>query len=365
MSSDDENTYGGDSSDETVEAVDEGDSPIQPISIKCRAKRLFELIPKLNHAQRAAACRIGFGGLLELKFEKFPLKHVPLFFDAFKDGTYVFRASESKEFMITKHDVHDCFLIPYGPKPLPLVPIGQESGSNSPENKALKEGWRTKFGIKSSKGSIPLGTIKKAIEADPNGGDNFCRLFVLLCMSSLLAPTSTDGVDFRLLRAVENVSHIHEFDWCTYVLKALVTAGLSVKKRQTHLLGCIPILMITYFQRYDYRGEVSPHDLPLIKHWDEDRLKSRIMGEVGDGGLGRQTLSSVKYPRCIHAPSTPPLTIADKPQLLIGSTSTPKFGKRFIQIELPEGVEDDDQLKGHSLDVCFFFPFHHSLFCNF
>ncbi|XP_074299700.1 uncharacterized protein LOC141630849 [Silene latifolia] len=336
--------------DQEVEEVKEGDPPTQQISVKCRAKRLFQLLPKLNEAQRTSVRRIGIVGMLELRFPKFPLEHVLLFLETFNDGTYVFRTYESKEFMVSKHDVHDCFLLPFGPKELNLVPTGQMKRSNSPENKSLKDRWRERFGVKSSNGSIPLGIIKKVIEADIEGGDYFCRLFVLFCMSSFLAPTSNDGVDFKLLRAVGDVSDISQSDWCSYVLKALVTAGLDVKKRHTRLLGCIPFLMITYFQRFDYRGDTCAHDLPLIKHWDEARLKNRIKGEVGDGGLGRQTWSTVRYPRCIHAPTTTPVTLIADRQFLIGFSSRPQSDKKFIQIELPEGVEDDDELKARAVD---------------
>ncbi|KAK9682210.1 hypothetical protein RND81_10G058200 [Saponaria officinalis] len=122
-------------------------------------------------------------------------------------------------------------------------------------------------------------------------------------MSSFFAPTSNNAVDFKLLRAAENVMDILRSDWCSYIIDSLVTAGVDSKKNHTHVLGCIPLLMITYFQRFDYRGQICASDLPLIKHWDESRLKNRAKGKIADGGLGRQTWSFVKYLRSIHGPT--------------------------------------------------------------
>ncbi|KAK9734398.1 hypothetical protein RND81_04G137000 [Saponaria officinalis] len=329
----------------------EGNSPTQQISVKCRAKRLFKLISTLNDAQRFAVKRIGFGGLLELKFKNFPISSLRFFLDCFSDGSYVCRAPHSKEFMLSKYDVHDCFLLPLGPNELDLVPTGQQKGSNSEENRELKERWRQRFRIESAKGSIPLGKINAAIEADREGGDDFCTLWVLMCMSSFLAPTSNNGVDFKLLRAAENVNDLPKMDWCSYVIDSLVTAGVESKNKHTHILGCLPFLMISYFQRFDYRGQISVCELPLIKHWDEARLKSRTKGEIGDGGLGRQAWSFVKYPRCIHRSTNLHVNIFG--DNFLPTSATPKLdgGKKVIPLEIPQDVEDDIELKARALDA--------------
>ncbi|KAK9734433.1 hypothetical protein RND81_04G139200, partial [Saponaria officinalis] len=305
----------------------------------------------LNDAQRSAVKRIDFGGLLELKFKNFSISSSRIFLDCFNDGSYVFRAPHSKEFMLSKYDVHDCFLLPLGPNELDLLPTGQQKGSNSDENRALKERWRQRFRIESAKASIPLDKIKAAIEADREGGDDFCTLWVLFCMSSFLAPTSNNGVDFKLLRAAENVNDLPKMDWCSYVIDSLVTAGLESKNNHTHILGCLPFLMILYFQRFDYRGRLSVCELPLIKHWDEARFKSRTKGEIGDGGLGRQAWSFVKYPRCIHRSNNPVVNIFGDNLLTTSATPNLDSGKKVIPVEIPQDVEDDIELKARALDA--------------
>lgn len=349
----------------------EGVNPTPSTVFKCRSQRLVKLISKLNDAQREGVKRIGFGGLLELRCKKFPLDHAHLFVEAFNDRSYVFRASDFKEFRLTKHDVHDCFLLPLGPKTLDLVPTGRKKLSSELLNKELKARWRKKYNVTSASQYIPLNKLYDDIEASKDGGDEFLRLFVLVSMSEFLAPTS-NGVDLKILSAVEDVSAISQYDWCSYVLDGIVTAAFESRKQKTCLRGCIPFLMISYFQRFDFGGQILKHDIPLIKHWDKESITTRLEGELVGGSLGRLTWSSARYPRCLD-PSYKPnvITGTDAPKLLITDTATPQLlitgpspshsnnDKKFIQIELPPGVEDDQELQARAVDVS-----SYQSFCN-
>ncbi|KAK9714631.1 hypothetical protein RND81_06G108000 [Saponaria officinalis] len=327
-------------------------APSEKISVKCCGRRLVKLISVLNDAQKDAVKAIGFGGLLELTLTSYPTRHVPLFFQAFNDGSYVFRASELKEFMVTKHDVHDCFLLPLGPKDIVQVPTGRFKHSTDDEFKKLKDRWRSEYGVTDPRNHISLGKTLSDMEADKEGGDQFRRLFVLFSMSSFLRPTSNNGVDMKLLKAVEDVTVINQYDWCSYVLDGMVSAGLESKKSPTFLLGCIPFLMITYFQRFDFRGATLPHDLPLIKHWDEEKISARLKAELSKGPLGRQTWSSVKYPRCIHLQSEDVIKVDQPPKTV--DTSLPKAHKstenKSIKIDLEPGVDGDQDLQDKAVD---------------
>ncbi|KAH9613928.1 hypothetical protein KSS87_008263 [Heliosperma pusillum] len=178
-------------------------------------------------------------------------------------------------------------------------------------------------------------------------------------MSSFLAPTTNNTVDMKLLGAVEDVGVINEYDWCSYVLDGVVSAAFVARKSPGCLRGCIPFLMITYFQRFDFRDEAPLYDLPLIKHWDDERIASRLKGELVGGGLGRQTWSSVTYPRTgvsytHHSKVVDkqlPTTSSGTPQLMSGPSSRSTTDKKFIQIELPPGVEDDAELEARAVDV--------------
>ncbi|KAH9612816.1 hypothetical protein KSS87_013893, partial [Heliosperma pusillum] len=292
---------------------------------------LLKLISRLNHAQREAVKRIGFGGLLDLRLKHVPVEHVHLFFEAFNDLSHIFRASDSKEFLVSKFDVHDCFLLPLGHKPLDLVPTGRKKDPLAEENKQLKDRWRKSYKLSKPGEPIPLGKLLTDLEKDKEGGDQFCRLFVLFSMSSFLAPTTNNTVDMKLLGAVEDVGVINEYDWCSYVLNGV---------------------------RFDFRDEAPRYDLPLIKHWDDERIASRLKGELVGGCLGRQTWSSVTYPRTgvsytHHSKVVDkqlPTTSSGTPQLMSGPSSRSTTDKKFIQIELPPGVEDDAELEARAVD---------------
>ncbi|KAH9619657.1 hypothetical protein KSS87_019559 [Heliosperma pusillum] len=300
--------------------------------VKCRPGRLLKLISQLNHAQREAVKRIGFGGLLDLR-----LKH---------------------EFLVSKFDVHDCFLLPLGHKPLDLVPTGRKKDPLAEENKQLKDRWRKSYKLSKPGEPIHLGKLLTDLEKDKEGGDQFCRLFVLFSMSTFLAPTTNNTVDMKLLGKVEDVGVINEYDWCSYVLDGVVSAAFVARKSPRCLRGCIPFLMITYFQRFDFRDEAPRYDLPLIKHWDDERIASRLKGERVGGCLGRQTWSSVTYPRTgvsytHHSKVVDkqlPTTSSGTPQLMSGPSSRSTTDKKFIQIELPPGVEDDAELEARAVD---------------
>ncbi|XP_074315856.1 uncharacterized protein LOC141652120 [Silene latifolia] len=121
--------------------------------------------------------------------------------------------------------------------------------------------------------------------------------------------------------------------------------------------------MITYFQRYDYRGKSCPMAFHLFKDWDLKTLSKRLKDELDVGPLGRLTLSKVMYPRCqnktpdekdtgntmLAIAGVPKAPLASPTPLLI-STSGTSPDKKFIQIELPPGVEDDDELKARAVD---------------
>ncbi|KAH9612424.1 hypothetical protein KSS87_011529 [Heliosperma pusillum] len=285
--------------------------------VKCRPGRLLKLISQLNHAQREA------------------------------------------EFLVSKFDVHDCFLLPLGHKPLDLVPTGRKKDPLAEENKQLKDRWRKSYKLSKPGEPIHLGKLLTDLEKDKEGGDHFCRLFVLFSMSSFLAPTTNNTVDMKLLGAVEDVGVINEYDWCLYVLDGVVSAAFVARKSPRCLRGCIPFLMITYFQRFDFRDEAPLYDLPLIKHWDDERIASRLKGELVGGCLGRQTWSSVTYPRTgvsytHHSKVVDkqlPTTSSGTPQLMSGPSSCSTTDKKFIQIELPPGVEDDAELEARAVDV--------------
>lgn len=344
--------------DESVEILENAESTDPTYHVRCRPRNLVNLMEKFNTAQKEAINRIGFGGLFHINFKNFPVDDLHHFVNAFKDRSNVFHASDFDKFMVTKHDVHDCFLLPLGPNALKVISTGPKKDENEEEVRILKDRWRSEFGIRKPGAPIPLGRLFNEIKKDKEGGDRFLRLFVVYSMSIFLCPTLNSSVDFKILAAVEDVSSISQYDWCSYILDGTVEAAYQAGGTGKCLGGCLPFLMITYFHRYDFRGKSSPTDIPLIKHWDKKKLEERIKGELLGGSLGRQTRTAVHYPRCldptIKSVSNGPQRDTPAVNVCNGSPSTlPEMNdsESFIKIRVPPGLENDRQLHSKATDV--------------
>ncbi|KAK9668951.1 hypothetical protein RND81_13G098300 [Saponaria officinalis] len=272
-------------------------------NLKCRPLNLVELILGLTNQQKAAVEEIGFGGLLQLKVRRVPKKIVPMLLSSFNDGSFMFHTSTCN-FLLRKEDVHDCFLLPMGPRKVPLLGTGRSKNTSQDSSRELKESWREKFGVGGSSNAILIGKLYSELLKSKAGDEDFKRMFVLYSMSAFLAPTTNSTVDLKLLLAVDDVSQIGQLDWCSYVFKNVVKACIDSKKNPAFVGGCIVFLMIAYFHRFNFQGESSPTTLPLIQHWDYDTLKQRAAAEMKCGVLGNAVPSTTHYPICIQSKSS-------------------------------------------------------------
>ncbi|KAH9623259.1 hypothetical protein KSS87_023115 [Heliosperma pusillum] len=73
---------------------------------------LYELIQLLTPAQKKDVEDIGFGGLLELKTDAFYHLMADWLMECYDDVSQMFMFSEKTNFVITKHDVYDVFMLP-------------------------------------------------------------------------------------------------------------------------------------------------------------------------------------------------------------------------------------------------------------
>ena len=308
-----------------------------------------------------------FGCVFKIKVSSIPLNFIPLLLKAFSPVSHMFKVCESKQFLLSKHDVHDMFLLPISSTPLNLTPTGRSKGSTKLD---LKNYWRDKFGITDKKSSIPLTRVFARLSEIKEVTDEFKKLFVWYTMAVFFAPTSNYVVDFELLNAIEDVSQINKQDWCQYVFESLVSATKPPKKGTypKFLCGCIMFLMLTYFHRFDFRGERLDHTLPLIQHWDDDKFDRRVKLELLAKGLGDAPLSSLSFPIYLNSER---LSIVEKSpvkQLLHSndenradvhqpsSDSNPqgRSDKRTLIIDLPENAYNDEDIARMSIDVIFF-----------
>ncbi|KAK9672714.1 hypothetical protein RND81_12G119200 [Saponaria officinalis] len=166
-------------------------------------------------------------------------------------------------------------------------------------------------------------------------------------MSTFLAPASNHNLDFKLLNAVQDVEEIKNFNWCQYIFDELVKAVADFKGGCKFLCGCTMFLVLAYLHRIEFRREVQPTELPLIKHWTNAKLKKRVDDEKVVGYLGDGCLTKTNYPICLQKHE--PVTEASRKE--DGRRGTVfESGKMYALMELYQGIESDEQLKKRAID---------------
>ncbi|KAH9613535.1 hypothetical protein KSS87_009650 [Heliosperma pusillum] len=265
---------------------------------------LYELIQLLTPAQKKDVEDIGFGGLLELKTNAFYHLMADWLMECYDDVSQMFMFSEKTNFVITKHDVYDVFMLPCTEMEVRMT----SSKKKENPDEGLVEAWRARYNVGPKK-DISLDRLRREMLDLVDGGNMFKRLFVLFSMGSFFAPMVHNRVDLRLVRAVEDVEDIVRQDWCSYVLHRLSKAVESYRKFDTtNVGGCLLFLQLVYLHRLSWKGNPANRELPLVKHWTYDDINDRVKEEKlayskngGHFGTGSHDLD-VAAPRTITLP---------------------------------------------------------------
>uniref|UniRef100_A0A803MVF7 Ubiquitin-like protease family profile domain-containing protein n=1 Tax=Chenopodium quinoa TaxID=63459 RepID=A0A803MVF7_CHEQI len=119
---------------------------------------------------------------------------------------------------------------------------------------------------------------------------------------TFLAPVANRVIDNKIIKYCDNVKEIPNLDWCSYVLENLWNAIQRMKynknkEARSGISGCILVLQIAYFHHVAFRGHPEPTELPLIKHWTDEKIKTRISKEV-KASFGQGELQKESYPVC-------------------------------------------------------------------
>ncbi|KAH9625242.1 hypothetical protein KSS87_004572, partial [Heliosperma pusillum] len=307
---------------------------------RCRPSSLTAVISALSEEKKDDVRQIGFGGLLHLKLTSVPMTMFSQLLFAFRSEEY-FEVSETEKFRLTEDDICDVFGLPNGGHDLELLVTGL-ANSSSPDGESLKSLWRERYNIISSKDPIPLSAVKNKLLSNELTDEEFKQTFVLFGMSSFLAPASGAVVDLRLLSAVEDVSRIHQLNWCKYVLKELVIGVREAVRGAKYVRGCIVLLAIVYFHRYIKRGTKLSNELPLIQHWNDQKFGDRLKREEAAGGLGHSDRSEVAFP-ISRKHSNKSGEASSLPNNSVGNV-------RHIVVDLPADIRTDDEVHSSSID---------------
>ncbi|KAH9613818.1 hypothetical protein KSS87_011848 [Heliosperma pusillum] len=235
------------------------------LQTKCRPGQLVELINGLSEEQKEDVREIGFGGLMQLKVTKLPLGILPWILKAFDYTRNMFKMKKT-EFIITKDDVHDIFLVPREGNE---VVLAQTGNTVSVTDSRLKKEWRFWFGVQNSSDPITVKRVFETLRGSNDSGEKFKKLFVLC--------------------SIEMVNSI----------KVFKQGGKSI------VSGCILVVMLAYFHRFNFKGDVMGHTLPLISHWDDEKLSKKVQDEKKTGSLGNAPLSKIDYPISLQQQDKP------------------------------------------------------------
>ncbi|KAK9669191.1 hypothetical protein RND81_13G114900 [Saponaria officinalis] len=308
---------------------------------KCRSKTLVKIIQNLTEEQRAAVVDIGFGGLLELKIEAIPMSIVPMIVNYFEHNSYMLKPTITKEFLLSKYDVF-CL-----PKEGDRVQLTATGNSKQSQEDNLKNEWRLKFGVEGNSNGIKMNELANRLMECRESGDKFKKMFVVYSMSSFLAPVANYFVDFKLLRAVEDVNRIRHMDWCSYIFDQVVESVRKVKKGNTFFCGCTLFLIISYFHRIEYRGQPMPHSIPLIKHWTEEMFNERAKAESDTGCLGSGLVARITFPICLQSTDK---RDGKQREVTNNAAENEDSESEYMLIKLPKGIESDEKIDARTTD---------------
>ncbi|KAH9616617.1 hypothetical protein KSS87_022272 [Heliosperma pusillum] len=122
--------------------------------------------------------------------------------------------------------------------------------------------------------------------------------------------------------------------------------------------GCISVVMLAYFHRFNFKGDVMGHTLPLISHWDDEKFSKGMQDEKKMGSLGNAPMSKIDYPISLQQQLKPEVVrgtqnsdngLDEELQEEVDEECESKEG--YLMVKLPKGVESDKQIKARSINV--------------
>ncbi|XP_074283707.1 uncharacterized protein LOC141608243 [Silene latifolia] len=160
-------------------------------------RQLFNLIGVLTESQRKDVEDIGFGGLLELKTHAFYHQMVDWLLRKYDPSSRMFLFNRHVQFVLTRHDVYDAFMLPCTDKQI-----------DARTDQDVAKVWRDHFKLL-KQDELSFDAVRQEMLSLADGGPHFKKLFVVFAMRTFLAPTVHNRIDFRLVKAVEDVDSIH------------------------------------------------------------------------------------------------------------------------------------------------------------
>ncbi|CAH9107958.1 unnamed protein product [Cuscuta europaea] len=130
--------------------------------------------------------------------------------------------------------------------------------------------------------------IQKMLE-DEDSGDRFIRNLVVFTVSCLIRGDQSIRSNFKILLSLVKVEDIKNLNWCKYTRRSLMDAGEEWQVHPSRMFSrALLFLMICYFDRVQFKGQVLDTVYPTLRIWDKEKIDKRVKDERKLGfGLGK------------------------------------------------------------------------------
>ncbi|XP_057775144.1 uncharacterized protein LOC130994125 [Salvia miltiorrhiza] len=168
---------------------------------------------KLNDAQKQAVIDIGFGSILNLKVKKLPARLAFWILENFDERSCELELAGGIKVQITEDDVYRVYGFPKGSE---IIPNFERTSNN-----AMCLEWSLFFGF-ASREKIKIGAVLSEMLNCSTGGSWFKRHFMIAMAHSLIESCTSGTVHPYILRCLENVTTLRNWNWGEYVLRSLI-----------------------------------------------------------------------------------------------------------------------------------------------
>lgn len=172
---------------------------------------LYDAVRKMNSQQKQAVKEMGFGHLLNWNIRTLPRRLAYWVVDNFNSKSCDLMTHNGRTLTVTEEDVHRVLGFPNGHRKIVLL--------KRRETNELYEQWKAFF----DDGNIWLHDVANAMLRCTDGGSWFMRHFMILVSTSLIESHKSGNVVPYIMRCLENLEEIQQWNWAEYVMKSLVT----------------------------------------------------------------------------------------------------------------------------------------------
>ncbi|XP_057809060.1 uncharacterized protein LOC131023533 [Salvia miltiorrhiza] len=262
---------------------------------------LVKAMEDMNEQQKNAVSALGFDHLLDLTIKELPGKLNYWLIHSYNARTSEIVLPSGKTIPVTEEDVYRVLGFPRGYKNIDLV--------DNDDITPLFEDWKARFPGRNPR-RIKVHEIRDDMLACQDGGQWFKIQFMLMVAHCLIESSTNGSIVPRIIRCLEDLDGVKEWNWAEYVIKSLITSkGTWQMNTKQFFTGPTMFMTILYVDRLNWVNSNVKRDFPLFKSWNTKKLKDRELEEINGGKFGDGIILD---PITIYGPDLPPYFHVDE-----------------------------------------------------